>query len=267
VNARTELLAGGAFAAGGPECSVAGVLAGDCLLAQNWDFHPDLAPSRLLWVVEPPGERWFATFTEAGIVAKTGLNEAGLAVTLNFLATAADGGHRGTPVHVLLRTVLDRCATASDAERLLGEAEMSASACVTVAGDGALAAYELSPSGVRVLEADGHGMLAHTNHFVDADGVEDLIAAGTGAESSLDRLEHVRAGLSGLSGGDPLATVSDLLSREPAFVVRAPDDPWLSLTETLATVVYDVNRRRMWIRVEDDPAAPLREVVLPPVSD
>jgi len=68
VNARTELLNGA------DECSVQG--AGG-LLAQNWDWHPDLAASTVIWIVETPTS-WFATVTEAGILAKIGLNDVGL---------------------------------------------------------------------------------------------------------------------------------------------------------------------------------------------
>src|SRR3954451_3552940 len=76
VNARTEILAGA------DECSVIG--AGG-LLAQNWDWHPDLSDSTVVWIVEMPDGRWFATLTEAGILAKIGLNDAGLGVCLNIL--------------------------------------------------------------------------------------------------------------------------------------------------------------------------------------
>src|SRR5690349_14165704 len=66
VNARTEVLAG----AGPTECSVVG--AGG-LLAQNWDWHPDLSESTIIWVVEN-GSGWFVTLCEAGTLAKIGLN-------------------------------------------------------------------------------------------------------------------------------------------------------------------------------------------------
>ena len=61
------------------------------LLAQNWDWHPDLRASTVVWIVEHD-DRWFATLTEAGILAKIGLNSAGLGVCLNILRTTADGG-------------------------------------------------------------------------------------------------------------------------------------------------------------------------------
>jgi isopenicillin-N N-acyltransferase like protein len=84
VNARTEILAGQGLC----ECSVVGTGA---VLAQNWDWHPDFAASTLVWVVEQPGGGWFATLTEAGLLAKIGLNSAGLGMCLNLLATSAAG--------------------------------------------------------------------------------------------------------------------------------------------------------------------------------
>src|SRR5918994_7220262 len=99
ANARTEILNGA------DECSVQG--AGG-LLAQNWDWHPDLAESTVIHIVEHGDQQWFATVTEAGILAKIGLNRHGLGVCLNILRTTADGGTDGTPIHLLLRQLLER---------------------------------------------------------------------------------------------------------------------------------------------------------------
>ena len=91
VNARTELLASA-------ECSVLGRLDGaDVVLAQTWDWHPDLAPSRVLWTVHHGDGAWFTTATEAGVLAKLGLNHHGVACALNLLtcsAAAARGSGR-----------------------------------------------------------------------------------------------------------------------------------------------------------------------------
>jgi isopenicillin-N N-acyltransferase like protein len=271
INARTELLAGGELASGAGECSVAGIASPDgsrCVLAQNWDFHPDLAPSRLVWTLELENGAWLSTFTEAGLLAKTGLNDAGLGVTLNFLASDADGGLDGLPVHVLLRMVLDSCRDTGQAARLLEAAAVSASACVTVASaedDCGLAAYELSPRGTRTIEADDRGLLAHTNHFVGGPPVRDLIASGPSGAGSVSRLEQVEAGLREIDPEEPVRELQALLSTrhpgdEDGSVFRrvVEEDPWLQRCATLATVVYDLVARRMWVRVGDDPNAPLQ---------
>ena len=53
---------------------------------------------------------------EAGLLAKTGMNAAGLGLVTNALVTDADVGEPGLPYHVLLRAVLD-CGTVTEALR------------------------------------------------------------------------------------------------------------------------------------------------------
>ncbi len=132
VNARTEILAGRAR----PECTVLGMMPerthGPVLLAQNWDWHPDTAPSRVLWTVDCGEGRSFTTLTEAGLVAKIGLNSRGLGLCVNILGSSRDGGVEGTPVHVLMRRVLEECATVAEARALLRADRASGSSALTV---------------------------------------------------------------------------------------------------------------------------------------
>src|SRR5262249_55076056 len=100
INARTELLAGTQDRG---ECSlVARLEPSGPWLAQTWDWHPDLRAAAVVWTIEHDGGR-LTTVTEAGVVAKLGLNDAGVACGLNFLTSSMDGGLDGTPIHVLLR--------------------------------------------------------------------------------------------------------------------------------------------------------------------
>jgi isopenicillin-N N-acyltransferase-like protein len=172
INARTEILAG----ARPPECSVIGISeerssTGAPILAQNWDWHPDVSSHVLLWTVQ--GDRGsFTTLTEAGILAKIGRNDRGVAVGLNIMTTTDDGGVTGTPVHLALRLLLQRTASWAEAESLVNSLQFSASSAITVAvcdpsaGPSALATFELSPVGIRRLDPVD-GLLLHTNHFLD----------------------------------------------------------------------------------------------------
>jgi isopenicillin-N N-acyltransferase like protein len=239
VNARTELLAGAL-----DECSVIG---GGAVLAQNWDWHPDLAPSTLVWIVHA-GEHWFATLTEAGMLAKIGLNDAGLGVCLNLLRTSADGGLDGVPIHILLRRVLASCRTVDEAVALLTEARVTASSAVTVATPGAVACVELSPGGANVL-ATG----VHTNHFLEPPragrdvGVEESL-------STVARLDVVRR----------LPLERALRSHQgPVCRHLVPAEPWEERTVTLASVIMDLAAPALRVAVGQPCTAEYEDVALP----
>jgi isopenicillin-N N-acyltransferase like protein len=258
INARTELLAGGQVAGTG-ECSTVAVLdpeRGSGVLAQNWDFHPDLAASRVVWTVEHPDGRSHTTFTEAGIVAKVGTNSDGLALAMNFLATERDGGLDGVPVHVLCRALLEEARTLSQARDLISATPRSASVCLTVAGpDGnagvAASAFELWPGGTLELAAgDERPWLAHTNHFLAAVGARDTLAAGPSGPSTRGRMQRLVGALE-RDGSPATERIVELLTSRggpglpPIFCADDPRLPWLVRCATLATLVFEVPSGRM----------------------
>ncbi|WP_433414280.1 C45 family autoproteolytic acyltransferase/hydrolase [Microtetraspora malaysiensis] len=167
LNARTEILA----AAGTPragECSTvvrAGVLGG-----QTWDWHEELADGWHLQSVRGDAVA-FTGITEHGILAKIGLNEAGVGVLFNILGHADDGAD-GVPVHLVARKVLGGARSYAEAVGILTEAPVSASTVVTVVTADRAACVELSPAGAAVITSDltmpdGSAWLVHTNHFAD----------------------------------------------------------------------------------------------------
>jgi isopenicillin-N N-acyltransferase like protein len=166
ANARTEMLAGQLRG----ECStIASIRSARPVLMQNWDWHPDVAPARVIWVVEQAAGGWFATLTEAGLLAKIGLNSRGLAACLNLLSTSVDGGLDALPVHLALRLMLETCASVGDARKLLSAAPFGASSCITVMdSDGDVAMFECRPGGPPLEPRLGSGWASHTNHFLSS---------------------------------------------------------------------------------------------------
>lgn len=232
INARTELLARSGIAG---ECSLLGRLALDGgWLAQTWDWHPDLAAGTVVWTVVED-DRWWQTVTEPGVLGKLGHNADGVACGLNFLTCTADGGLNGTPIHVLLRLVLETCRSGAEARALLRAARTSASSCITVAAASDLFSAELSPGGTRFVEPDRDGWLVHTNHFLAAPRVgEDTMPATH--PGTLDRFVRVaRAVRSGAGVPQVLAQHGEIA--EP--VCRhgdPPGTPWADRRATLAAV-------------------------------
>lgn len=248
MNARTEIFAG----AGPPECSAIGVLpersGGTTILAQNWDWHPDLVDSRVVWTIAEPDGRWLTTLTEAGILAKVGLNSRGVGVCLNILGCSADGGVGGAPIHVLCRQVLQEAGNVGEADALLRAARVTASSCLNVAQPGAMTSFEVSPAGVAVVEPEA-GVLLHTNHFlIPVPGAEDT--ARRAWPDTVDRLEElderVRHG-AGVIGADAVKTA--LRSHDAgriAVCCHDLDNPAHADRQgTLASVFLHLDERRM----------------------
>jgi isopenicillin-N N-acyltransferase-like protein len=241
MQARTELL-------GGAECSLVATLEnGTCVLAQNWDWHPEVAP--LLWTVEQPGGRWFTTLTEAGMLGKIGVSSAGLGFGLNLLRCSLDGGVGGVPLHVLLRLLLDRVDRFEDAVRLLSSSTVTASSCVTIGSDAGLLAAELSPGGCRLVPPY-RGRLLHTNHFLDGPPAGDDLEAAE-QPSTFERLRE-------------LERSGSLTSHEaPVCRHETAEDPWPERCATLASVVIEPGTPRLRIAAGPPCQTPLEDVPLP----
>jgi isopenicillin-N N-acyltransferase like protein len=259
VNARTELLGGAG------ECSLIGrVDGGRATIAQNWDWHPELADSRVLWTVEERG-RWFTTFTEAGMLAKVGLNCRGVACGLNFLSSSLDGGVDGMPVHVLLRAVLQDCGSLVDAMRLLLAARTSASACVTLAGvepgGAGLVAVELCPGGPSVVWPGADGVLVHTNHFLGTppSGRDREPGERPGTLLRRERLASLLA--SGASDRDALAC--HYPAGEPVCRHDDPGVAWADRRATLLSLLLDPGAPSFEIAADPPCAGAFERVPLP----
>lgn len=252
INARTEVFG----RAGGPECSVIGVdgrrSAEGVVLAQNWDWHPDAADSLVVWTVVLPGERWFTTLTEAGMLAKVGLNGDGLGVCINRLRSSADGvAAARLPIHIALRLLLERCRDLDQAEELLRAAEFGASTAITVAvekaGSEELRSFEAFPGGLNVLAAED-GTIAHTNHFLGPIGALEDVALGEWPDSVV-RLAEIRERLDRCERVDAEAIKAALRSHEagPTSVCchLPPTSDYAEQGKTVASVVLHVGSGRL----------------------
>jgi isopenicillin-N N-acyltransferase-like protein len=192
--------------------------------------------------------RKLATLTEAGMLAKIGLNDRGFGVCLNILRSVDDGQAPGMPVHVLLRHLLS-CAGVDEGVALARSMRHGASSNILTAdASGAAASLELSPREVAVIEPE-NGTLAHTNHYLD-------VAQGTHAAtlSALATTEQRLARAKAYAAKAPLGRedVQALLCDESEgveSVCRSPDPalPEEARMESVAGVVMDLDARTMWI--------------------
>jgi isopenicillin-N N-acyltransferase like protein len=180
---------------------------------QTWDWHPELATDGLLWTYERAPGRWVKTFTEIGMLAKIGLNSAGLAVHFNILYHRSDTAAGGVPVHAIARRILDEASTVAEAVDIARSARAGASTAITVLavedGRAEAASLEISPDGVGVLRPEPDGWLIRTNHFLSPDLAEgDRRPAVT---TTVARLDHLRSVVDGDIVGDDLPSLARAL--------------------------------------------------------
>ena len=255
LNVRTEILPSSYLqGVDHGECTAIAVqpaasLTGGTLLAQNWDW---VGPQREALVLLRIAEREAPaclTLTEAGMLAKIGLNAAGFGVCLNILSSIHDGRTQGVPVHVLLRALLKRSGV-RDAIEFTGRLSFAGSSNVLCADRGGeTASLELSPKGRRVVRGDG-ATLCHTNHFVDAEAgawqspLADYL-------STVPRLECARrhAAARPKHGMDDLKRLLRDESDGLVSICRRPDPslPEQARIESVASVIMELERGVMHI--------------------
>lgn len=235
---------------------------GRMLLAQTWDWQGDQRAACVMLRVHAPGEPAILTMTEAGMLAKVGLNSAGLVVGLNLLRSQRDGQHVGMPVHILLRKML-QATTFADARALADRVPAGGSSCVTIATTtGQLVSLEISPTGVAEVWAE-EGLLAHANHCVDqtaAAGECPLEATSTSRERQGRAWELLRMGYGAL---DVLTLQAILRDRHdaPRCICRLPDMrvPRLDRGESICGLVLDPHHGVIYVA----PDAPCQAAFTP----
>lgn len=154
------------------ECTSVAVTGARCAdgqtrVAQNWDWIGYQRNNVLaLHVLRDAPWPSFLTLTEAGILAKIGVNDHGVAIGLNILRATNDREQLGIPVHIFQRMALD-CACVDDVVKLAQSLAFAASSNA-ILGDatGKVCSLEYSPSGAAAIAPD-QGVVAHTNHFCD----------------------------------------------------------------------------------------------------
>ncbi|MBM3367310.1 MAG: peptidase C45 [Betaproteobacteria bacterium] len=228
------------------ECTAIAVLpsrsaSGKTLLAQNWDWLGEQRECLVL-LRAVTGADTYLTLTEAGMVAKIGLNSRGLGVCLNILRSLHDGLSLGVPVHVVLRKLLG-CADVAEAERLLRRLKYASSSNILCAdAGGGTASFELSPTGIGVVR-QSDGTLCHTNHFLIAAAQRAAVTppASLSSEPRLARAETVARE----RARHDLASVKALLRDETdglLSICRRPDPsiPGFVRVESVASVVMEL---------------------------
>lgn len=238
INLRTEIMFGldrRAARSAAKECTaVSAVSSGRVIHAQNWDWKPGARDTCVLLAAAPTDRPGFVTLTEAGLLAKCGMNEAGIALTANALVSSSDRGAPGVPFHAVLRRVLTSTSL-EDAVSSIAQATRASSANYMVSStDGRVVNIEVGPGGPDSAHVTWGSPQAHANHFLwEQRPFKDLGLID--GEDSLRRQAIAEASVSGDVNGPSV----DALLRDHEGVpdaVCSHEDPALPHQEDYATI-------------------------------
>jgi len=233
LTARTEVLA---TAVTVDECSTAVHLPahGAATAFQTWDWHDHLVPEAAVWSYRTDRGRRVRTFTELGMPAKIGLNDAGLSVNFNILHHRSDGDGAGVPVHAVVRRVLDEASTLDEAVDIVRSAPVSASSVLTVLAGDEAASIEIAPGSVAVVRPTGD-WLVHTNHFLGAEIADGGVVPPSSTTAS--RFAHLTDITTRTIDTSSLESLAHGLAPDPAAPICMRPDPALPSYERWQTLL------------------------------
>jgi isopenicillin-N N-acyltransferase-like protein len=248
LNARTELLYGG-----DEGCTAAAILperaGGHVIIGQNWDWRPPCREAAILLRVRPDRGPSLLTFVEAGMLARSGMNSAGIGLCGNFLNSDLDHKQRGVPIPVLRRAILMSATLPTAVGEVLRSPRAFSSNHLLAHRDGEAIDLEASPGEVFTLFAED-GLLVHGNHFKGA----HAHLRDTGLPrypDSLFRDRRVRQHLASRPGpvvaGDLMDALRDHFGRPDSVCRHRAPRPDGTEIETVASVVMDLTDGVLWL--------------------
>lgn len=234
-------------------CTVIGVppevsKTGHTLLAQNWDWWTVGEGTTVILEVEQEGYAKSLIVTEAGLVGGKGLNEYGVALSMN--AMSVNGGKIGVPLQVVLRAALS-CSTVPKAIDCIAKCPRAGCACVGLASwDGELVMVEYAPNDLDILLCDGKA-LCHTNHWQSLKmilGPEARNYSYISTFTRLDRARRLTKDKKKLTPKKLFAILSDHAGY-PDGICRHddPDLPYYHCHSSLWSMVIDTVTRTLYI--------------------
>lgn len=250
LNVRTEVM----FGMVARECTVLSSRTGageeaHVLLAQNWDWKPGARDTCVLLVQAPHTGPPFATFVEAGLLAKCGSNGRGVGLAAAALTTTLDRGDPGVPFHAILRRILTSESLDEAVDAVVTSTRASSGNYLLASRDGRAVNLETAPGGAdRVFRSEGDH-LAHANHFLrpSRDGFKDLERFDD-TSTSITRQTAADTWLAG-GGERSIDDVFGVLRDHAAPVCQhaGDEEPPVAAYETIAAIVMDLTEGSLFV--------------------
>jgi len=198
----------------------------EMLLAQNWDWYKAVVDSQvILKIAARENTPALITFTEAGQLAKIGMNDAGIGLVVNNLIS--DQPRIGVPWIFLTRRVLESSHFAQALGYVLNTPRAHSINFLLATAEGEAVNLETSPVEDHVLWPE-KGLLAHTNHYLQpGTKFRDLKPLRTPYLSTYLRLRRAHKGMTALHGDIDVNAIRNILSDhlDRPFSVCAHENP------------------------------------------
>jgi isopenicillin-N N-acyltransferase-like protein len=223
------------------------------LIGQNWDWMKAVADTMIVLEVETEQGPNFVTVVEAGLLAKTGMNAAGIGLVTNALHCDLEKGDPGVPYHVLLRAILESDKFSDAIGAITSHPRASSANYLVAHRDGVAFNAEAAPgdfSHAYITFPEGD-VYAHTNHYLSRElDFKDL--APWYGPGSLVRHHRMDKFLKTHAGAFELQDLQGALSDHfnyPGGICNHPDPkaPPADQFMTVASVIMDLNTMTMWL--------------------
>jgi isopenicillin-N N-acyltransferase-like protein len=164
-----------------PSVTADGVL----IHAQNWDWKAECAETAVVLKIRRDDGPDVMTFTEAGGLARSGFNAAGIAITANYLESDRDYRSTGVPLALIRRKVLMSPLLALAMQAVYCTPKSAANNMIVSHAGGIAIDFECAPDESFQVHPD-NGLLVHANHWVSPVALSKL--RDTGIASTPDSL-------------------------------------------------------------------------------
>ena len=242
LNARSEILFNPQVLA--QECTTVAALPestknGETLLAQNWDWYKEVIDCQVILKIGPrEGIPPLITFTEAGQLAKIGMNAAGIGLVVNNLIS--DQPRAGVPWIFLTRRVLESSHLAQTIGYVLNTPRAHSINFLIGYADGEAVNLETSPVEEHVMWPE-NGYLVHTNHYLKpGKNFRDLKPLRDPYLSTYLRCRRTQKAMAALNGGIDVEGMREILSdhMDRPFSVCAHENPAVEPLQQIVTCLF-----------------------------
>ncbi|WAI83002.1 MULTISPECIES: C45 family autoproteolytic acyltransferase/hydolase [Achromobacter] len=190
VNARTEVVAKAradkkkaAELEPGDGCTGALILPtrsanGKLIHGQNWDWRAECAETAIVLRVRNDNGPDMLTFVEAGGLARSGLNSAGVSITANYLESDRDFRQLGVPLSLIRRKVLEQEHFALAIKAVATTAKSCSNNIMLGMAAGFGVDYECTTDEAFPIYPGSDDLIVHANHWVSEVALSKLRDTG-----------------------------------------------------------------------------------------